>query len=85
MARHIFGWTADPAYFDFYERALFNGLIGNMNRLPPYNPSSHQVGFIYMLPLGGGGITKPWGNSVDGGFPCCWGTLSETFAKLADR
>jgi len=34
-----------------------------------------------MLPLGGGGLRKPWGRS-DGGFPCCWGTLSETFAKL---
>jgi len=26
---------------------------------------------------------KPWGKS-DFGFPCCWGTLSESFAKLSD-
>eukprot|EP01004_Peranema_trichophorum_P003699 NODE_2671_length_1522_cov_45.386705_g2301_i0.p1 GENE.NODE_2671_length_1522_cov_45.386705_g2301_i0~~NODE_2671_length_1522_cov_45.386705_g2301_i0.p1 ORF type:complete len:472 (-),score=81.05 NODE_2671_length_1522_cov_45.386705_g2301_i0:105-1367(-) len=36
-----------------------------------------------MLPLGGGGIRKPWGKSNQD-FPCCWGTLSESFAKLAD-
>jgi len=28
-------------------------------------------------------VTKPWGKS-DYGFPCCWGTLSESFAKLGD-
>eukprot|EP01046_Picozoa_sp_COSAG06_P019945 COSAG06_NODE_1440_length_9457_cov_4.634751_4_plen_60_part_00 len=33
-----------------------------------------------MQPLGGVN-TKPWGKS-DYGFPCCWGTLSESFAKL---
>lgn len=38
-----------------------------------------------MLPLGGGGETKPWGLAAgSSSFPCCWGTLSETFAKLAD-
>lgn len=35
-----------------------------------------------MQPLGGVN-TKPWGKS-DYGFPCCWGTLSESFAKLGD-
>ena len=28
---------------------------------------------------GGGGLTKPWGDSAQG-FPCCWGTSSEAFA-----
>jgi len=35
-----------------------------------------------MQPLGGANV-KPWGKS-DFGFPCCWGTLSESFAKLGD-
>ena len=35
-----------------------------------------------MLPLGGA-VRKAWGKS-DYGFPCCWGTLSESFAKLGD-
>ena len=78
VARHLYSWNADPQFADFYERALFNGLIGNQNQLDPYTPSSHDTGFIYMLPLGGGGITKPWGSGINGGFPCCWGTLSES-------
>jgi hypothetical protein len=69
---------------DFYERALFNGLIGNQNRAAPYGPTTHSTGFIYFLPLGGGGLKKPWGPSNASGFPCCWGTLSETFSKLGD-
>jgi len=83
LARHVYGWSADSTIFDFYERALFNGLIGNQNRLSPYDPSAHVTGFIYMLPVGGGGIRKGWGAS-NVGFPCCWGTLSETFSKLGD-
>ena len=35
-----------------------------------------------LQPLGGANF-KPWGKS-DFGFPCCWGTLSESFAKLGD-
>lgn len=33
-----------------------------------------------MLPLGGGGLHKPWGDSSESGMPCCWGTSIETFA-----
>ena len=77
VARHIFLWTANSSMFDYYERAILNGLIGNQNRLDPKTTS-----FIYMLPLGPGS-RKPWGVSNDG-FPCCWGTLSETYSKLTD-
>lgn len=66
---------------DYYERALLNGLIGNQNVQGPY--TGDDVGFIYMLPLGPS-VTKPWGSGINSGFPCCWGTLSETFAKLQD-
>jgi len=82
VARHLLELTGNSGYSDFYERALFNGLLGNQNRLSPYDESTHSTGFIYMLPLGGAN-NKPWGSSITG-FPCCWGTLSETFAKLAD-
>jgi DUF1680 family protein len=58
--------------------AILNGIIGNQNRLDPDGATS----YIYMQPLGGVN-TKPWGKS-DYGFPCCWGTLSESFAKLGD-
>ena len=56
-------------------------------RRPPQVPlragaASPATSYIYMLPLGGA-VQKPWGKS-DYGFPCCWGTLSESFAKLSD-
>jgi len=78
MARHLFLWTANSTLFDFYERAIMNGILGNQNKLDP-----KMTKFIYMLPLGGGGIHKGWGWS-NHGFPCCWGTLSEQFSKMAD-
>lgn len=42
-----------------------------------------MTAFIYMLPVGAGGMHKPWGIS-NASFPCCWGTLTEQFSKLAD-
>jgi len=51
-------------------------------RTPGARAASSATSYIYMLPLGGA-VKKPWGKS-DYGFPCCWGTLSESFAKLSD-
>jgi len=80
VARHLLQWTGDAHLGDFYERALLNGLVGNQNQ----HLNGDGGSFIYMLPLGGGGLRKPWSSAVNGNFPCCWGTLSETFAKLGD-
>jgi len=77
VARRLFMQQADSKHADFYERAILNGIIGNQNRQEPGATS-----YIYMLPLGGA-VKKQWGKS-DYGFPCCWGTLSESFAKLGD-
>jgi hypothetical protein len=74
VARRSYLTSADPALVDFYETAIWNGIIGNQKRDP-----SGATSYIYMQPLGGAN-TKPWGKS-DFGFPCCWGTLSESFAK----
>ena len=68
---------------DFYERALWNGIIGNQWRTTAPGSGEETTSYIYMLPLGGGPVKKGWGAS-DYGFPCCWGTLSESFAKLGD-
>ena len=35
VARHLYTWSADSALFDFYERAVLNGILGNQNRLDP--------------------------------------------------
>jgi len=78
VSRHLFKWSADPKYFDFFERALWNGILGNQNK-----DNGEMTQFIYFLPLGGGGVTKAWGYS-NFGFRCCWGSLSEQFSKLGD-
>jgi DUF1680 family protein len=78
LARQAFMWEGQASFADFYELALWNGILGNQKRDDAEGPTS----YIYMLPLGGAQF-KPWGKS-DHGFPCCWGTLSEAFAKLDD-
>jgi len=99
IARHLFLWDANPTAANFYERAILNGIVGNQRRESGASTCGTPAGctadgcggraaapgvtsYIYMLPLGGA-VTKAWGKS-DYGFPCCWGTLSESFAKLAD-
>ena len=53
VARHLYQWSANASLFDFYERAILNGILGNQNRLDPAVTS-----FIYMLPMGSG-VKKP--------------------------
>lgn len=85
LSRAAFLRDGSALHLDHYERAFFNGLLGNMGVGGPFK--SPIVGWIYMLPLGssdgGIGLRKPWGAS-DEWLACCWGTLSETFAKIGD-
>ena len=68
----------DAAWYDWAEKQLLNGLLGNQN-LGGRWEGTDSVGMHYMLPLGGAGLRKPWGDSAQG-FPCCWGTSTEQFA-----
>ena len=89
VTRALFAWSADAAVADWTERALFNGLLGAQARTGRF---ANMTAFIYFTPLGSSGLTKPWAASDVGpgygpgspGLVCCWGTLSETFAKLSD-
>ncbi len=82
-------WLTDPnraAYFDYYERALLNHLIGQQN---PADPHGHSCYFTGLNPGHRRGNTGPaWGGgnwSTDyGTFWCCQGTSQETNTKLAD-
>jgi len=42
LARHLYGWTADPRYFDYYERALLNHRLGTIQ---PGNRSHPVITF----------------------------------------
>ncbi len=84
-------WTLDPdnaGYFDYYERALLNHLLGAQD------PSDSMGGFSYFTPLRPGGRrgTPSSGPAWGGGtfstpyttFWCCQGTGIETNTKLMD-
>jgi uncharacterized protein len=74
LARHVFGWTADPRVMDYYERTLFNGRLGTQ--------SPQDCGMSYFLPLASG-YWKYFNTAYDS-FWCCTGTGVEEYAKLAD-
>jgi DUF1680 family protein len=81
-------WTMDPssaAYFDFYERALSNHLLGQQN---PASSHGHITYFTPLNPGGRRGVGPAWGGgtwSTDyDSFWCCQGTALETNTKLMD-
>ncbi|GLW54395.1 beta-L-arabinofuranosidase domain-containing protein [Kitasatospora phosalacinea] len=81
-------WQLDPAraaYFDFYERALLNHVVGAQN---PADPHGHVTYFTPLKPGGRRGVGPAWGGgtwSTDyDSFWCCQGTGVESNTKLAD-
>jgi DUF1680 family protein len=74
LTRHVFGWTADPACADYYERALFNGMLGTQH------PADGDK--LYYLPLASG-YWKLFG-TPEHDYWCCTGSGSESFAKFGD-
>ncbi|XP_065866541.1 uncharacterized protein [Euphorbia lathyris] len=80
VSRHLFRWTKEMAYADYYERALTNGVLGIQRGIEPGK-------MIYMLPLNPGSSKARsyhgWGTPFDS-FWCCYGTGIESFSKLGD-
>ena len=81
-------WLLYPnnaAYFDFYERALFNHIIGAQN---PADSHGHITYFTPLRPGGRRGVGPAWGGgtwSTDyNSFWCCQGTGIEINTKLMD-
>jgi DUF1680 family protein len=74
LSRHLFSWTADSKYMDYYERLLFNHRLGTIE------PGTGRV--MYYLSLTPG-AWKVFGND-DATFWCCTGTGAEEYAKLTD-
>ncbi|HKC46419.1 MAG TPA: beta-L-arabinofuranosidase domain-containing protein, partial [Gemmatimonadales bacterium] len=74
LTRHLFSWTADPACAEFYERALWNGILGSQH------PRDGEK--LYYVNLGSG-LWKLFG-TPGADYWCCTGTMSEAFSKLGD-
>ena len=70
VSRHLFRWTKETAYADYYERALINGVLSIQRGRDPGV-------MIYMLPQGPGRSKAVsyhgWGTQYDS-FWCCYGT-----------
>lgn len=70
VSRHLFRWTKEMAYADYYERALTNGVLSIQRGTEPGV-------MIYMLPLGNGRSKADsyhgWGTRFNT-FWCCYGT-----------
>ena len=74
LTRHLYTWTSDPRYFDYYERTLWNSRLG----------TQHPVdgGKMYYFPLQTG--WWKYFSSKTNSFWCCDGTGAEEFSKFAD-
>jgi len=74
LTRHLFSWSADPHYADYYERALYNGI------LPTQNPEDGMM--MYYVPMASG-LFKTF-MTPRNSFWCCTGTGMENHAKYGD-
>ncbi|MFV0470918.1 MAG: beta-L-arabinofuranosidase domain-containing protein [Paludibacteraceae bacterium] len=74
LTRHLFCWNPDVKYVDFYERALYNHILGQQD------PKSGMVAyFLPLLP----GAHKVY-STPEHSFWCCVGTGFENHAKYGE-
>lgn len=74
LSRHLFCWTGDGAVADYYERALYNHILGQQD------PQSGMV--CYFLPLLTG-AHKVY-STPENSFWCCVGSGFESHAKYGE-
>ena len=74
LARHVYSWSGDPRYFDYYERILLNHRIGTIH--PKTGATQY---YLSLTP----GAWKTF-NTEDKSFWCCTGTGVEEYSKLND-
>jgi hypothetical protein len=74
LTRHLYSWTGDPRYFDYYERVLLNHRIGTIQP-----QTGHTQYYLSLKP----GAYKTF-NTEDNSFWCCTGTGVEEYSKLND-
>jgi DUF1680 family protein len=74
LTRHLFTWTADAQYADYYERALYNHILASQERA--------TVMVTYFIPYTSGSF-KTYSNK-ENSFWCCVGTGFENHAKYGE-
>ncbi len=77
-ADYLYRWTGDPAYADYYERNLYNGILAQQH------PRTGMV--AYFLPMAAGytkGGEKGWGSETMDFF-CCHGSLVQAQARYLE-
>lgn len=74
LTRHLFCWDVNPQYADYYERALYNHILGQQD------PNTGMVAyFLPLLP----GSHKVY-STPEHSFWCCVGTGFENHAKYGE-
>jgi hypothetical protein len=76
LTEHLFSWSPKARLFDYYERALFNGI------LPTHHPTVGGA-IMYYVPMKSG-LFKMFG-VPDSSYFCCNGSGIESFAKLGSN
>ncbi len=74
LTRSLYEWTADPRYFDYYERVLFNHRLGTLEP-----ETGHTQYYLSIFP----GAWRTFATENDS-FWCCNGTGVEEYSKLND-
>jgi len=74
LSRHLFSWTGDAKYMEYYERLMFNHRLGTIE------PETGRT--MYYLSLTAGAWKMVGDDNAT--FWCCTGTGVEEYAKLAD-
>jgi uncharacterized protein len=74
VTRHVLAWNGDARMADYYERALYNGILGTQH------PRDGHT--LYYVPLQSG-YWKLFGDPMHS-FWCCNGSGLESFSKIAE-
>ena len=74
LTRHLFSWDAAARYADYYERALWNGILSTQNPA-----DAMMMYYVPMMP----GMYRTFMSPADS-FWCCTGTGMENHAKYGD-
>ncbi len=75
LAEYLYRWTGDPAYADYWERNLWNGILAQQH------PETGMI--AYFLPLHSGAV-KVWGSPTED-FWCCHGSLVQVHTQYANH